>query len=113
VRAGSHYRIDLEGGEHIEGRFTSPRGEPALLAPLSEPGYHTLTVNDHRLTIAVAPPRCHTVADAWRARHGDSGSVPPLWGLAAQLYGLRRKGDGGIGDYTSAASAGRRFITPW
>jgi 4-alpha-glucanotransferase len=112
VRAGSHYRIDLESGEHIEGRFTSPRGEPALLAPLSEPGYHTLTVNDHRLTIAVAPPHCHTVADAWRARHGDSSPVPPLWGLAAQLYGLRRNGDGGIGDYTAlgtlAAESGRR-----
>ncbi|MEX3692425.1 4-alpha-glucanotransferase [Paraburkholderia sp. BR14263] len=104
VRAGSHYRIDLESGEHIEGRFTSPRGESALLAPLAEPGYHTLTVNDHRLTIAVAPPHCHTVADAWRARHGDSGTVPPLWGLAAQLYGLRRNGDGGIGDYTALAA---------
>ncbi|MBV8259982.1 MAG: 4-alpha-glucanotransferase, partial [Paraburkholderia sp.] len=104
VRAGSHYRIDLESGEHIEGRFTTPRGESALLAPLSEPGYHTLTVNDHRLTIAVAPPHCHTVTDAWRARHGDSGPVPPLWGLAAQLYGLRRNGDGGIGDYTALAT---------
>lgn len=104
VRAGSHYRIDLESGEHIEGRFTMPRGEPALLAPLSEPGYHTLTINDHKLTIAVAPPHCHMVEDAWRARYGDTGAVPPLWGLAAQLYGLRRKGDGGIGDYTALAS---------
>ncbi|HEY4802943.1 MAG TPA: 4-alpha-glucanotransferase [Paraburkholderia sp.] len=104
VRAGSHYRVDLESGEHIEGRFTTPRGESALLAPLSEPGYHTLTVNDHRLTIAVAPAHCHTVADAWRERHGDSGPVPPLWGLAAQLYGLRRNGDGGIGDYTALAT---------
>ena len=104
VRAGSHYRVDLESGAHIEGRFTTPRGEAALLAPLSEPGYHTLTINDHRLTIAVAPPRCHTVDDAWRARHGGGSPVPPLWGLAAQLYGLRRNGDGGIGDYTALAT---------
>ncbi|WP_063744700.1 4-alpha-glucanotransferase [Paraburkholderia oxyphila] len=111
VRTGSHYRIDLENGEHIEGRFTAPRDAPALLAPLSEPGYHTLTVHDHRLTIAVAPPRCHTLDDAWRARHGNetgpsgSGSrVPPLWGSAAQLYGLRRNGDGGIGDYSALAT---------
>jgi 4-alpha-glucanotransferase len=104
VRSGSHYRIDLESGEHIEGRFTSPRGETALLAPLSEPGYHTLTVNDHRLTLAVAPPHCHTVADAWRARHGETTQVPAQWGVAAQLYGLRRKGDGGIGDYTALAT---------
>lgn len=104
VRAGSHYRIELESGERIEGRFTAPKGEPALLAPLSEPGYHTLLVNDHRLTLAVAPPRCPTVADVWRARHGDTANVPALWGVAAQLYGLRRKGDGGIGDYTALAT---------
>ncbi|WP_028223847.1 4-alpha-glucanotransferase [Paraburkholderia ferrariae] len=104
VRSGSHYRIELESGERIEGRFTSPKGETALLAPLSELGYHTLFVNDHRLTLAVAPPHCHTIADAWRARHGAAGRVPALWGVAAQLYGLRRKSDGGIGDYTALAT---------
>ncbi|RQH05675.1 4-alpha-glucanotransferase [Paraburkholderia dinghuensis] len=104
VRAGARYRIDLESGEHIEGRFTAPKGAPALLAPLTEPGYHTLTVNEHQLTLAVAPPRCHTVADAWRATHGEHARVSALWGVAAQLYGLRRKGDGGIGDYTALAT---------
>jgi 4-alpha-glucanotransferase len=29
--------------------------------------------------------------------------MPPLWGVAAQLYGLRRTGDGGIGDYSALA----------
>ena len=82
VRAGSHYRIDLESGEHIEGRFTTPRGESALLAPLSEPGYHTLTVNDHRLTIAVAPPHCHTVADAWRGADIQPMEEVPVVGPA-------------------------------
>jgi 4-alpha-glucanotransferase len=104
VRAGSHYRIDLESGERIEGRFTAPKGEPALLSPLSEPGYHTLSVNDHQLTLAVAPPQCHTVADAWRARRGTNARGAALWGVAAQLYGLRRKGDGGIGDYSALAT---------
>lgn len=104
VRAGSHYRIDLESGEHIEGRFTAPKGASALLAPLSEPGYHTLTINDRQLTLAVAPPHCHTVADAWLAMHDGRASAPALWGVAAQLYGLRRKGDGGIGDYTALAT---------
>jgi 4-alpha-glucanotransferase len=123
VRSGSRYRIDLESGASIDGRFTMPKGEPALLAPIPEPGYHTLTVNDHRLTLAVAPPRCHTIADAFiasaaaRQRPGDGGvpRVPPLWGVAAQLYGLRRAGDGGIGDYTAlatlAAESGRRGAT--
>jgi 4-alpha-glucanotransferase len=104
VRTGGRYRIDLESGEHIEGRFTAPKGAPALLAPLTEPGYHTLTVNEQQLTLAVAPPHCHLVADAWRAVHGEHAHVPALWGVAAQLYGLRRAGDGGIGDYTALAT---------
>jgi len=107
VRSGSRYRIELESGACIDGRFTVPKGEPALLAPISEPGYHTLSVNDHQMTLAVAPPHCHTVAAAWRAQRapaGDAARVPPLWGVAAQLYGLRRAGDGGLGDYTALAT---------
>ncbi|MEM5384235.1 4-alpha-glucanotransferase [Paraburkholderia phymatum] len=105
IKSGSHYRIELESGSLIDGRFTAPRGEAALLSPIDEPGYHTLVLNDHRMTLAVAPPRCYTVADAWHAMHGDDdASPPPLWGIAAQIYGLRRIGDGGIGDYTALAT---------
>jgi len=107
VRSGSHYRIELESGAIIDGRFTVPKGEEALLTPIDEAGYHTLVINDLRVTLAVAPPRCYTVADAWHTLHHGSGhasqSAPPLWGMAAQLYGLRRVGDGGIGDYTALA----------
>jgi len=65
------------------------------------------------MTLAVAPPHCHTIAAAWRARHEQHeqdeqhaglARVPPQWGVAAQLYGLRRAGDGGIGDYTALAT---------
>ncbi|OLL27826.1 4-alpha-glucanotransferase [Burkholderia sp. SRS-W-2-2016] len=104
VRSGSHYRIELESGAIIDGRFTAPKGEEALLAPIDEAGYHTLVINEQRMTLAVAPPRCYTVADAWRTLHDDKDTdAPPLWGIAAQLYGLRRVGDGGIGDYTALA----------
>ncbi|WP_144137757.1 4-alpha-glucanotransferase [Paraburkholderia sp. BCC1884] len=104
IKSGSHYRIELESGSIIDGRFTAPKGEEALLAPIDEPGYHTLVINDQRVTLAVAPPRCFTVADAWRTLPGNEDSnAPPLWGIAAQLYGLRRTGDGGIGDYSSLA----------
>ncbi|RFU48796.1 4-alpha-glucanotransferase [Paraburkholderia sp. DHOC27] len=102
IKANSHYRIELEGGEVIDGRFTAPKGEAALLSPIDEPGYHTLVLNDHRITLAVAPARSYTVADAWQGL-GNSAPTPPLWGVAAQLYGLRRSGDGGIGDYTALA----------
>ena len=102
VRANSHYRIELEGGSVIDGRFTAPKGEAALLSPVDEPGYHTLVINDHRITLAVAPARSYTVADAWRTLKSNA-PTPPLWGIAAQLYGLRRTGDGGIGDYSALA----------
>ncbi|KND55061.1 4-alpha-glucanotransferase (amylomaltase) [Candidatus Paraburkholderia kirkii] len=104
AKSGARYRIELESGAVIDGRFTSPKGEIALLSPIAEPGYHTLVVNDHRTTLAVAPARCYTIDDAWRTLHEDAAHAPPLWGVAAQVYGLRRNGDGGIGDFTALAS---------
>ncbi|MFM0341009.1 4-alpha-glucanotransferase [Paraburkholderia fungorum] len=103
IKSGSHYRIELESGSIIDGRFTAPKGEEALLTPIDEPGYHRLVINDQHMTLAVAPSRCYTVADAWRTLHDDTAHAPPLWGIAAQLYGLRRTGDGGIGDYSALA----------
>ena len=104
AKSGARYRIELESGEVIDGRFTSPKGETALLSPIAEPGYHTLVINDHRTTLAVAPTRCYTIDDAWRTVDEDAEHAPPLWGVAAQVYGLRRNGDGGIGDFTALAS---------
>jgi len=104
AKSGARYRVELESGEIIDGRFTSPKGETALLAPIAEPGYHTLVINDHRTTLAVAPARCYTIDDAWRSLNEDAQEAPPLFGIAAQVYGLRRTGDGGIGDFTALAS---------
>ena len=104
AKSGARYRVELESGEIIDGRFTSPKGETALLAPIAEPGYHTLVINDHRTTLAVAPARCYTIDDAWRSVNEDAQEAPPLFGIAAQVYGLRRNGDGGIGDFTALAS---------
>ncbi len=104
AKSGARYRIEMESGEVIDGRFTSPKGETALLSPISDPGHHTLVINDHRTTLAVAPARCYTIDDAWRAMHDSADHAPPLWGVAAQVYGLRRTGDGGIGDFTALAS---------
>lgn len=104
AKSGARYRIELESDAVIDGRFTSPKGEIALLSPVAEPGYHTLVINDHRTTLAVAPARCYTIDDAWRTLHEDARDAPPLWGVAAQVYGLRRNGDGGIGDFTALAT---------
>lgn len=124
VRSDSHYRIELESGAMIDGRFSAPKGESALLAPVAETGYHTLILHGQRIRLAVAPPRCHTVGDACRAAGGDAHATaggasahapmtsgmgtrneePAAWGIGAQLYGLRRVGDGGIGDFSALAA---------
>ncbi|MEA3102872.1 4-alpha-glucanotransferase [Caballeronia mineralivorans] len=104
VKTGARYRIELESGAVIDGRFTSPKGETALLSPISEPGYHTLVINEQRTTLAVAPARCYTIDDAWRALDPATETTPPMWGVAAQVYGLRRMGDGGVGDFSALAT---------
>jgi 4-alpha-glucanotransferase len=53
-------------------------------------GYHRLRFADREITLAVAPPRCVTLQDI--------GGRERMWGVAAQVYSLRRAGDGGIGD---------------
>jgi 4-alpha-glucanotransferase len=63
------------------------------------PGYHRLSIAGQDTVLAVAPARGWTVADA------TPGRKP--WGLAVQLYALRRTGDGGIGDFGGLAA----FVT--
>ena len=78
--------------------FTATAGEPialslgrdrAVLPAIDEPGYHRRRVGDRDITLAVAPPRCVTF--------GDIAPDEKLYGLAVQLYSLRRAGEG-IGD---------------
>jgi 4-alpha-glucanotransferase len=89
-------RLTYEDGTTADVRPRQSCGGKWLLPPIATPGYHRLDFPDRRMELAVAPARCTTVDDL----------VPGarLWGLAAQLYSLRRLGDGGIGD-TGALSA--------
>jgi 4-alpha-glucanotransferase len=96
--------LSLENGEDRALTIKATRGE-VVVPPLREPGYHRLRVANREITLAVAPPRCVTF--------GDVAPDARLWGLALQLYSLRRSGDGGFGDtgalaefVTSAARAG-------
>jgi 4-alpha-glucanotransferase len=84
------YRITLESGEIVDGFAVLHEGLLHLPA-VRQPGYHRLEFNDTTTTIAVAPPRAFTLDDA-------AGGAK-LFGLAVQLYSLRRHGDGGIGDF--------------
>ncbi|MCU1729736.1 4-alpha-glucanotransferase [Pseudomonas sp. 7P_10.2_Bac1] len=69
-------------------------------------GYHRVNIEDQYFTLAVAPPRCYSMADALDSQ------PPRAWGLSVQLYSLRREGDGGFGDTLAlerlAKAAGER-----
>ena len=88
------YEIELENGGRLSGRAT-PDGKHALLAPISQPGYHRLTYGDQLTTLAIAPKRCFQVSDTLLGKKA--------WGVAVQLYSLRRPKDGGIGDFSALA----------
>jgi 4-alpha-glucanotransferase len=104
LKPGARYRVELEQGGKIEGVLSSRPGEPPRLAPIAETGYHKLIVGEHETRLAVAPQRCFQVADAL----GEPEAPARAWGVGAQLYGLRRRGDGGLGDYTALAQLARK-----
>ncbi len=92
---GGAYRLVLEDGRVIEGVVEPQQGGGAI-APILEPGYHTLSFGGRSTCVAVAPARCFTAPEAMRAPKG--------WGLAVQLYALRRPGEAGIGDFAALAA---------
>lgn len=57
---------------------------------IDEPGYHRLLIGEREIVLAIAPRSAPSPGER-------------VWGLAAQVYGLRRSGDGGIGDTLSVA----------
>ena len=105
---GHRFTLQIEGGDRIEGQLETGWGGEARLPGISTPGYHRLTLDGGHATIAAAPPRCVTLNDLGAEIH--EGAAP--WALAAQIYSLRRQGDGGIGDFGGVAAlahaAGRR-----
>ncbi|MCW5736894.1 MAG: 4-alpha-glucanotransferase [Enhydrobacter sp.] len=75
----------------------------STVPPIDATGYHTLRYAEREITLAVAPPRCITV--------DDIAPGQKLWGLAVQLYGLKRADDGGVGDTTALAMLAREAAT--
>lgn len=90
------YRVTLEGGGLVEGEADVEDGAIGLPA-IDMPGYHRLELGDAQTTLAVAPARAFSLADV------TGREDPRLWGLAVQIYALRRDGDGGIGDFSALA----------
>jgi 4-alpha-glucanotransferase len=104
--AGRPTRLDLGAGDPQTAKLQLERGGsrditlmPArgrLRVPaIAETGYHRLQIGGREIVLAVAPAQCRMIEDV----------VPDarLWGLAAQVYGLRWRGDGGIGDAAGIA----------
>jgi len=105
---GQSCRLELENGARLMLLISSDLNAPPTLPPIAVPGYHRLLVAGHILTLAIAPARCYTIADALGEQADARG-----WALAAQVYGLRsdslkpaRKvyGDGGIGHFGALAA---------
>lgn len=104
MRAGSRLTLPARAGGAARGQLTyedgglatlrfSTRGDKLVGPALDRVGYHRLEFGDRQVTVAVAPTRCVTIEERAGGRH--------LWGVAAQIYSLRRSGDGGIGDATA------------
>jgi 4-alpha-glucanotransferase len=74
-------------------------GQSVSLPGVQAAGYHTLEIGQTSVTLAVAPPRCMTIADIAPGER--------MWGLAAQIYGLRSPGDCGIGDMAGVMDLAR------
>jgi 4-alpha-glucanotransferase len=87
-------KLALERGGTRDLTLMPARGRLRIPA-VSDIGYHRLEVGEREVVLAVAPAQCRTINDV----------VPDarLWGTAAQIYGLRSAGDGGIGDAAGIA----------
>ncbi len=104
---GRPTRLDLGAGDPQTAELQLERGgsRTVTLMPargrlrvpaIPETGYHRLQIGGRQIVLAIAPAQCRMIEDV----------VPDarLWGLAAQVYGLRSAGDGGIGDAAGIAS---------
>ncbi|MBS0525471.1 MAG: 4-alpha-glucanotransferase [Proteobacteria bacterium] len=95
---------EAAGELQLEGEAARPITIYASVLPaIDRPGYHTLRFGGHEVALAVAPARCFTV--------GDIAPGERLWGLAVQIYSLRRPGDLGIGDTTAVAMLAKSAAT--
>jgi 4-alpha-glucanotransferase len=89
------YQLTDEQGRVSSGRLDHNAHLPAH----DTAGYYQLEINDVQHRIAVAPAACLSVAQLCGKQH--------IWGLTAQLYALRRPGDGGLGDTLAVADLAR------
>jgi 4-alpha-glucanotransferase len=81
------FKVWLESGGVFDGEFSEQHTLPGIF----EPGYHRLEFAGNEVSLAVAPRSSYTLSEVTGGQK--------IWGLAVQLYALRRPHDGGIGDF--------------
>lgn len=86
--AGTAYQLVDEDQRVRNGRLDDQGRLPAH----DRAGYVRLRMAEQDICLAVAPARCQQLAEL------TGQQAPRTWGLGVQLYALRRRGDGGIGD---------------
>jgi 4-alpha-glucanotransferase len=91
-------RIQFESGNVADVQVKT-EGHGISLPPFREIGYHQIDIGDERIAIAATPARCTTVSDIAPGQR--------IWGLAAQVYGLRSAGDCGVGDMAGVVALGQ------
>jgi 4-alpha-glucanotransferase len=84
---GTNCQLQLEDGNRLDIRLDDQGRLPAI----ANLGYQQLQIGDRLLHLAVAPERCTGIEELCQR-------PPRAWGLAVQMYALRRPGDGGLGD---------------
>lgn len=96
---GATARLAAEDGRSEELSVLHAGEARPQLPAIERPGYYHLSLGEREIRLAVAPAQCCTLEEI-------AGGTK-LWGLAAQLYGLKRPDDGGIGDLGGAAALAR------
>ncbi|HLX98049.1 MAG TPA: glycogen debranching protein GlgX [Roseiarcus sp.] len=94
--AATEWTIEAAGG--AERRLPDGRSvvERAITLPALPIGRHRLIVDGVECALTIAPSQAYSPEAASRKR----------FGVAAQLYALRREGDQGIGDFSASGEAG-------
>jgi 4-alpha-glucanotransferase len=92
---GGRAKVSFEDGAQQEFQLEEGQGGQVLLPGLDRAGYHRVELDGRELTVAAAPARAFGIEDAAPGER--------IFGLAAQIYSLRRAGDGGTGDLAAAA----------
>lgn len=96
TQPGAAVELVDEAGECVGTRLIADAaGRAALPGLLLDAGYYTLRLDGHAQALALAPAGAPGFARLAGRERG--------FGFAAQLYGLRRGADGGVGDFSALA----------